>query len=449
MTRPVTVVVPVYGDLETLQACVASLIDNVDQSLHRVLLANDSGPEADAIEAALLAQIDGQPGFRYERNPSNLGFVGNCNRAVLELDDTDNDILLLNSDTITTPGFIETLSAALHESENTGAVCPRSNNATVASLPFALRDPAAVRSVERTRQVHAALASALPLFSVSPVAMGFCILIRRELIRRFGLFDEAFAPGYGEENDFCLRIGREGYRSLIVHRAVVYHVGGRSFVGGRREALRSAHEKLLVSRYPDYTDAVTRYLYVDRDPVDVFADCLVPADGPARVLVHLGRRHGGVGESERALLDAAVTWQGAGVTVAGPASALRTVARTHPQLARRRAEHLSGVWDLGLHAGPIGDATVRGRLNRTCLRIAEVDDVSTLDIVRLRTAPVDIPALRERWSAETSRPGYLEDAGAPTEPLHRRVLRSAERTAPRAVGRAKSLARRVLRRPSS
>src|SRR5262245_50480857 len=138
---PVTIVVPIYGDLPALMACVESLKQNVDLKRNRVLLVNDCGPDADVIEASLRARIQGWGSIRYERNERNLGFVGTCNRAVTELDTNENDILLLNSDTVTTPGFLEELSAVLHLSPLNGIVCPRSNNATIASFPFVLSDP--------------------------------------------------------------------------------------------------------------------------------------------------------------------------------------------------------------------------------------------------------------------------------------------------------------------
>src|SRR5262245_19011638 len=79
---PVTIVVPVYGDLATLMACVESLKKNVDLKRNRVLLINDCGPDADIIEANLRAGIQGWSSFWYERNDRNLGYVRTCNRAV-------------------------------------------------------------------------------------------------------------------------------------------------------------------------------------------------------------------------------------------------------------------------------------------------------------------------------------------------------------------------------
>lgn len=283
--RPVTIVVPIYGDPPSLLQCVRSLIENVDFTTDNVLLVNDCGPDADSIERELLALIAGKTGFRYERNQANLGFVGTCNRAVLELDRTDNDILLLNSDTVTTPGFVEELAAVLHLSPTHGIVNPRSNNATIASIPFERRRPSPDRPIERSRDVHSALASSLPRYSISPVSMGFCFLVRREIIAAYGLFDTAFAPGYGEENDLCLRANAAGYNSLIAHRVIVFHAGARSFESQRRNALRSAHEKILARRYPWYSAAVRNYLALYRDPVDVFADVLVPHGDDHRILL--------------------------------------------------------------------------------------------------------------------------------------------------------------------
>jgi GT2 family glycosyltransferase len=465
--RPVTVVVPVFGDLPSLAACVESLQHSVDQAVHRVLLVNDCGPDANEIEAALLEMIAHSPGFFYARNPKNLGFVGNCNRAALELDTTENDILLLNSDTVVTPGFIEELSAVLHSSPQHGAVCPRSNNATIASLPFTLRVPSRGRNPDRTSDVHAALRDVLPRFSIAPVAIGFCILIRRDLIREYGLFDEAFAPGYGEENDFCLRIGEHGYLSLIAHRALVFHLGARSFVGARREALRSAHEKIVVSRYPGYTGAVRAYVNQGRDPVDVFADAMVPGDTAVRILIDLeqpGSRLDTWGE--QLLSDAnALTLADIHITVSVPDRLAAAVGRRHPNLTVVRQSRLNGQWDVALARTDGVRLSQLLRLNRTSLRwvfvgssfrehlafadavLAEAHGTRLLrDVVtRWGRSNVDVERLRARWKKFTTTPGYLSGVIEPMEPLHIRALRRGELLAPRPVGWAKGIARGVIK----
>ena len=437
---------PVYGDLASLVECVRSLVDTVDQSTDRVLLVNDAGPLADEIEIVLRGLITGQPAFVYARNPANLGFVGTCNRAVFELDVTDNDILLLNSDTIATAGFVEELSAVLNSSDEIGAVCARSNNATIASLPYGLRDRSGAPTPERTVAVHAALRDSLPRSSAAPVAMGFCLLVRREVIHRFGLFDEAFAPGYGEENDFCLRIAEAGLSSRIAHRALVLHVGSRSFSPARRAALRAEHERLLVARYPHYPAAVRSYIYTRRDPVDVFADALVPGDGVVRMLVDVVD----AGRHAPRMIAACAALQ-------SPTLAITVVSH------RRRRSELDGVWDLAIVCA--ADATDQAAiLNRTSLRwvVAPVldarsplsafaeesvalDELSSDGLRRLASqygrSTVDLDRLRERWGSYAQGPGSI-----PRESRLRRLFGRVEARLPGPLGRARVLIARSRRR---
>jgi GT2 family glycosyltransferase len=305
--RGLVVVVPVYGDLPSLLDCVASLIEHVDPDRDSVLLVNDCGPDVNVIERALLQAIDGRLGFRYERNDRNLGFVGTCNRAVTELDTSDADVLLLNSDTVVTAGALDEMHEVLLAEDHHGVVCARSNNATIASMPFRQVRPAD-RTVERTVEVFGQISPLLPRWYVTPVAMGFCFLTRRSLIREFGLFDDEFAPGYGEENDYCLRINAHGWSSVMANRALVLHAGSKSFVGARRNTLRDAHQKKLEARYPFYGQATGTFLRHDVHPADRFADALVPAPGPTPITVDLrGAAAAGLDDATRDSVVAALS----------------------------------------------------------------------------------------------------------------------------------------------
>ncbi len=287
MTRPTLVVVPIYGDLESLLRCIDGLLEHLDTGVHRVLLLNDCGPDADTIERAVLERVAGHDGFRYERNERNLGFVGTCNRAVLELDPgaEDEAVLLLNSDAVPTAGFLDAMLEVLDE-DRTGVVTARSDNATIASIPYRLTNRGAARTEARTREVWAEIAPLLPRSQVMPVAMGFCFLTRRSLVTEHSLFDEAFAPGYGEENDYCLRIAAHGWLAKIANRALVLHAGGKSF-SGNRNALRAAHQRELERRYPFLPDAVAAYQRHGTTATERFADVLVPAGPAARLSVDL------------------------------------------------------------------------------------------------------------------------------------------------------------------
>ena len=59
--------------------------------------------------------------------------------------------------------------------------------------------------------------------------VGFCLLVKRELIRSVGVFDEAFGRGYGEETDLHYRARSAGFRCVVADDTFVYHRQGASF----------------------------------------------------------------------------------------------------------------------------------------------------------------------------------------------------------------------------
>lgn len=57
--------------------------------------------------------------------------------------------------------------------------------------------------------------------------LGAAMITRSEIIKKVGGFDEDFFL-YGEDQDLCLRIRKEGYTIGFVYDAVVMHLGGQS-----------------------------------------------------------------------------------------------------------------------------------------------------------------------------------------------------------------------------
>lgn len=254
----VTIVVPVYADWPSLKDCLDSLKQFVNAS-HNIILVNDCGPEADLMERKIIAAIEGHHNFTYFRNTKNLGFGETCNRAVMELDTTDNDVLLLNSDTKVTEGFLEEMLGVLYASDKIGTVSPRTNNATIATVPLSSMQIKGIEP-EKSYKIFQKLQQKLPRYSVVPTAHGFCMLLRRSLIKKYGLFDEVFGKGYGEEVDFCQRIKKHGYLSVLANRAYVYHLEARSFSLATKQRLIAEHSQIINRRYPTYSQAVREYI---------------------------------------------------------------------------------------------------------------------------------------------------------------------------------------------
>ncbi len=254
----VTVVIPVYADWTSLKNCLASAIKYIDKQ-NKILLINDCGPEVDSLESNIKKSIEGQKNLQYFRNSENLGFVGTCNRAVQELDKSGNDILILTSDTEATTGFLEEMKAVMASNKKIGAVSPRSNNATLATVPLWSAHQKGL-DPNKSYEIYQKIRDKLPVRYTAPTAHGFCMLIRRSLISEYGLFDKAFGKGYGEEVDFCQRIRKHGYLCAIANRAYVYHSEARSFTLERKAQILEQSNKIIWQRYPNYRQEVREYM---------------------------------------------------------------------------------------------------------------------------------------------------------------------------------------------
>ena len=292
----VDVVVPVYNAVDDLERCVESVLAHTD-CRYRLVLIDDASPDpAVASYFAALAQR-ALPQVVLLRNRRNRGFPRTANRGMLL---SRADVVLLNSDTVVTRGWLSALARCAASSATIGTVTPFSNNAEICSFPrFCVNNAPGVG--DEPEAVRSALArAAVPTYPQLPTGVGFCFYIRRELIDAIGVFDPAFGPGYGEENDFCMRALSAGYRSVLCDDAYVLHVGGRSFEGQKPE-LGTRNLALLLERHPRYAKIVEAF--IAGDPLRPLRDAALAQlrvqASPARGVLHVTQSHGGGGGTGR------------------------------------------------------------------------------------------------------------------------------------------------------
>lgn len=263
--RPFTsIIVPVYGDWPSLSLNIRSLKKVIgnreDVSVHYF---NDCGPEADALEDLIKKNISGMSNFFYHRNKKNLGFVKNCNNAVLGIVDQSQDVLLLNSDTKVTNGFFDHMKDVLYSEDEIAAVTSRSNNATIWSVPMTAK---LAHHRVMSYILYRVIKRSLPEKYITPTIHGFCVLIRRSAIKELGLFDEIYGKGYGEENDFAMRLQRNGLKCAVANKSFVFHYESRSFGNEARDKQIEENEKILDKRYPEYRTLVQEYWNSIKEP---------------------------------------------------------------------------------------------------------------------------------------------------------------------------------------
>jgi len=252
-----SVIVPAYNAAGELDDCLESVAATVPAGAE-VLVIDDASPDPAVRRVLGQWAARGLAGWRFQSNAVNRGFVGTANRGMRM---TAGDVVLLNSDTLVSPDWLEGLGRCLDADPAIATATPWTNNGEIASLPeFCRPNPAP----KRLDAVAAALRGAgAPEYPELPTAVGFCMAISRRALDRVGFFDEVlFGRGYGEENDFSRRAAAAGLRNVLCDDVYVAHLGGRSFGPLGLKPDEDAMQRLL-SRHPDYLEQVSAFIAAD------------------------------------------------------------------------------------------------------------------------------------------------------------------------------------------
>jgi len=249
------VIIPVFNAFHCLRDCLDALDAYAPEA--PVLLVDDASD--DRRVAPLLRRWAAQRAkARLLVLPENRGFVHAANRGMTE---TTGDVVLLNTDTVVTEGWLTALRRCLASDRRIATATPWSNNAEIVSLPeFCQPNPPPRDPGAWARAVRAAATGAYPDL---PTAVGFCMAVSRSAVEALGFFDEeAFGRGYGEENDFCRRAAEAGWRNVLCEDAFVVHRGGQSF-GPLGLAPGEEPMRRLLAKHPDYLETVTAWIEAD------------------------------------------------------------------------------------------------------------------------------------------------------------------------------------------
>jgi GT2 family glycosyltransferase len=289
---PVDIVVPVFNGLEHLRPLFDSLRRNTERA-HRLIVVDDASTDPRVV--VLLDDLARTwPNVLLLRNEENLGFVRSVNRAV---ERTRGHFVLLNTDVVVPPGWLERLMRPILAHDDVGSVTPFSNSATICSFPVPLIDnplhldlePEALDRAFRYVDQEVAAAEL-------PTGVGFCMAFNRRAVDAVGMFHEVFAEGYGEENDWCRRAARAGFRHLVAPNLFVFHRHGGSFTPEKRASLLTRNLQVLTRRHPNYLRLVDAFIAADplreaRDVVRAVAG--FEAAGPAGGVLVLDHDRGG------------------------------------------------------------------------------------------------------------------------------------------------------------
>ena len=256
MERVTDIVIPVYSGLDETLDCIQSVFTTAGPDAE-IIVVDDASPDPEI--SAALDGLAAEGKITLLRNPVNLGFPGAANRGMSL--HPDRDVVLLNADTEVYGNWLKRICVVADSDPKIATITPLTNSGSIATYP-ASEIPDLPTDLSAAYD-HLAATINQGMTVEIPTGVGFCLYIRRSCIDQIGYFDaELFGKGYGEENDFCMRAAKAGWKHVLATNIYVRHSGSRSF-GGRRAALYERNLRLLNLRYRSYDHDIRAYLQTD------------------------------------------------------------------------------------------------------------------------------------------------------------------------------------------
>jgi len=213
-----SIIILTRNNLEYTKMCLES-IRRYTPEPHEIIVV-DNGSTDGTIE-----YLEAQEDVKLIKNGLNLGFALGNNLGLREA--RGEYIVILNNDTVVTEGWLTRLINSAQSNPQVGIVGPRSNYVVgvqlVKNVPYgdnmdAMQEFARQWSLENSGRYEEALR-----------VIGFCMLVKREVIEKIGGFDPYYEAGNFEDDDFCIRAQRAGFKIRIAHDVFIHHFGSKTF----------------------------------------------------------------------------------------------------------------------------------------------------------------------------------------------------------------------------
>ncbi|MFA6988636.1 MAG: glycosyltransferase family 2 protein [Candidatus Gastranaerophilaceae bacterium] len=195
---------------------------------------------------------------KIQLNAKNKGFPAGMNDG-LKLADGEF-LVLLNNDILVTPDWLNDLLAPLKTNSEIGLVGPLSNNVgTEQRIDIEGLDKN--NYVDYTREYlnrHKR-----EIFFTKRICFS-CVALRHDVFENIGFLDENFGIGFYEDDDYCLRILKAGYKLAVAEGCFIYHQGSLSFDKANRDHGLKNELYLCKKHNFTWTGTVTAIAYLNK-----------------------------------------------------------------------------------------------------------------------------------------------------------------------------------------
>jgi GT2 family glycosyltransferase/glycosyltransferase involved in cell wall biosynthesis len=216
-TPRVSIVIPVYNHFDHTLVCLRSLAEHPGTVPFETIVVDDCSSDETPERLPAIG------GIRALRNAENHGFIGACNAGLATA--RGEFVVFLNNDTAVRPGWLEALVDTFESRPDCGLagaklVYPDGRLQEAGGIVFS--DASGWNYGRFGDPAHPAFNYVREVDYVS----GAAIMLRRDLLERFGGFDTRYRPAYYEDTDLAFRVREVGLRCYLQPAAEVVHFEG-------------------------------------------------------------------------------------------------------------------------------------------------------------------------------------------------------------------------------
>ncbi|HFQ7705814.1 TPA: glycosyltransferase [Clostridioides difficile] len=226
-----SIIILTYNQLEYTKICIESIRKFTNPDSYEIIIIDNNSTDG------TINWLKTQEDVTVIYNNENLGFPKGCNQGI-KIAKGDN-ILLLNNDTIVTPNWLSNMNKALWSSKEIGAVGTVSNYCS-----YNQEIHVNYNNIEEMLEfAYNFNKSNTSLWYYRNKLIGYCLMIKKEVLDKVGLLDEIFTPGNFEDDDISFRMLLSGYKLFLCKDTFIHHFGSISF----KSSNNSYHELLKVN----------------------------------------------------------------------------------------------------------------------------------------------------------------------------------------------------------
>lgn len=250
----IDIVVPFFNAIDSLLACVDSLLISKNASLICIWLVNDGSTVS-------CQRLDKYKQFKNIKfvNKENEGYLKSSNLGAKQ--GGAEFLAIINSDVIVPDYFVDDMLSVLRKYSEIGVLAPTVfyPNGTIQEQGGYFNQSGNAKWISSYQK-----GEAVDEYKKVEFASGVAFFFKRSIWSKLGGYDENYAPAYCEDADLCIRLQKMGLDIGVAKNVQIWHELSKSYDDVAKVDVSSNFHELDLSRNKHYLSVINTIKLVDR-----------------------------------------------------------------------------------------------------------------------------------------------------------------------------------------